>query len=268
MQVLLALVLRSVLARLSTKMLADLFTRHERVALMFSGGKDSLACLYYCQEYLDRLTVVWINTGANFPEIEEAATALRARVPNFLEVRSDQPRAIERSGYPTDVLPVQYTTLGQSHTCSKNIMLRSYIDCCNENIWQPAVRAISENGFTAVIRGQRIDEEHKAPIRSGFIENGIEYVFPIEDWSKQQVLEYLETNGVDTDNRLQIEHSSLDCWNCTAFCAGSKERLSYIKTNHPEKYSKVVALLKQIDNAVTEQMSGTRALLLEEYHGI
>ena len=250
------------------KMLEDLFSRHERVALMFSGGKDSLACLYYCQEYLDKLTVVWVNTGANFPEIEEATAELCARVPNFLEVCSNQPSAIERNGYPTDVLPVQYTTLGQLHTCSKNILLRSYTDCCNENVWQPAAKAILEYGFTAVIRGQRMDEEHKAPIRSGFVENGIEYVFPIEDWGKQQVLEYLEANGVNTDNRLQIEHSSLDCWNCTAYCKHSRERMAYIKTNHPEKHREVVALLKQIDNAVTEQMSGVRALLLEEHHGI
>jgi len=255
---------QSALVQPSTKMLADLFSRHERVALMFSGGKDSLACLYYCQEYLDRLTVVWVNTGANFAEIEEAAAVLRDRVPHFLEVRSDQPSAIERSGYPVDVLPVQYTELGQSHTSAKSIMLRSYTDCCRENLWVPAAQAIAEHGFTAVIRGQRLDEEHKAPVRSGFTENGIEYVFPIESWAKSQVLEYLEANGVSTDNRLQMEHSSLDCWNCTAFCASGKERMSYIKANHPEKHAKVVALLKQIDNAVTEQMSGVRALLAED----
>jgi phosphoadenosine phosphosulfate reductase len=235
---------------------------------MFSGGKDSLACLYFCQEYLDRLTVVWVNTGANFPEIEEAVAALRDRVPSFLEIRSDQPSAIVRSGYPTDVLPVQYTTIGQSHTKVRPIMLRSYIECCNENIWQPARLGLAQHGFTAVIRGQRFDEAHKAPVRSGFTEDGVEYVFPIEDWDTAQVLSFLSSKGVETNNRLQMEHSSLDCWNCTAFCANSGERLAYIKANHPEKHAQVVALLKQIDNAVTEQMSGVRALLAEEDHGI
>ena len=249
-------------------MLADVFARHEKVALMYSGGKDSLACLYLCQEYLDRLTVVWVNTGANFPEIEEAAMALKSRVANFLEVRSDQPSVIERNGYPVDVLPVQYTQLGQSHTKPRNIMLRNYIDCCCENVWVPAAQAVAKYGFTAVIRGQRADEEHRAPVRSGFTENGVEYVFPIEDWSKGQVLTYLEEKGVCTDNRLRMEHSSLDCWNCTAYCNHSQERMAYIKANHPEKHVQIVSLLKQVDNAVTEQMSGVRALLAEENHGI
>jgi phosphoadenosine phosphosulfate reductase len=249
-------------------MLADLFSRHERVALMYSGGKDSLACLHLCRDYLDKLCVVWVNTGANFPEITESVLELRSRVPNFIEVRSDQPKSIAQRGRPTDVLPVQYTQMGQAHTATKGIMLRSYMDCCAENVWAPAADAIAKLGFTAVIRGQRNDEGHRAPISSGHVENGVEYVLPIESWSRLQVLEYLESVGVDTNNRLSMEHSSLDCWDCTAYCDGSQERMKYIKANHPEKYIKVVALLKQIDNAVTEQMSGLRALLTEENHGL
>lgn len=249
-------------------MLADLFSRHERVALMFSGGKDSLACLYLCKDYLDKLCVVWINTGANFPEIEEEVKALQELVPNFLEVNSDQPSSVAANGYPTDVLPIEHTKIGQLHTGTSGIVLRSYMDCCGENIWAPAAKAIKDYGFTAVIRGQRADEHHKAPVKSGFVEDGVEYIFPIEDWTTGQVLEYLEQNGVQANSRLRMDHSSLDCWNCTAYCNQSKERMDYIKANHPEKHIQVVALLKQIDNAVTEQMSGVRALLAEENHGI
>jgi phosphoadenosine phosphosulfate reductase len=247
-------------------MFEELFTRHKKVALMYSGGKDSLACLYLARDYLDRITVVWIDTQANFPEIEEAMKALP--IMDFVRVESDQPASIAREGYPVDVLPVDYSAHGHRYGGEKQVMLRNYMECCAENIWIPARNAIKGLGVTAVIRGQRSDESHGAPIVSGYIEDGIEYVLPVESWTQEEVLAYLRAQGVDTTGRLGMAHSSLDCWNCTAYCNHSRERMSYIKANHPEKHSKVVALLKQIDNAVTEQMSGVRALLLEEHHGI
>lgn len=248
-------------------MLADVFARHEKVALMYSGGKDSLACLYLAKEYLDKAYVVWVDTQANFPEIEEAMLALR--LPNLIRVVSDQPASVAANGYPVDVVPVDYTKHGQEYSnAAKPIMLRNYMECCSENIWVPARNALKELGVTAVIRGQRADESHGAPITSGYVEDGVEHVLPLETWSQQDVLDFLAAEGVDVSGRLSMAHSSLDCWNCTAYCNHSKERMAYIKANHPEKHVQVVALLKQIDNAVTEQMSGVRALLSEEDHGI
>lgn len=248
-------------------MLADVFARHEKVALMYSGGKDSLACLYLAKEYLGKAYVVWVDTQANFPEIEEAMLALR--LPNLIRVVSDQPASIAANGYPVDVVPVDYTKHGQEYSNTpKQIMLRNYMECCSENIWVPARNALKELGVTAVIRGQRADESHGAPIASGYVEDGVEHVLPLENWSQQDVLDFLTAEGVNVAGRLGMAHSSLDCWNCTAYCNHSKERMAYIKANYPEKHVHVVALLKQIDNAVTEQMSGVRALLSEEDHGI
>ena len=42
--------------------------RHDKIALQFSGGKDSLAVLYLCKEWWNKITVVWLNTGSAFPE--------------------------------------------------------------------------------------------------------------------------------------------------------------------------------------------------------
>jgi len=248
-------------------MLADVFARHTKVALMYSGGKDSLACLYLAKEYLDRVHVVWVDTQANFPEIEEAMAELH--LPNLVRVMADQPTSIYTHGYPVDVAPINFTSNGQRYANQKTpMLLRNYMDCCSENIWVPAQNAIKELGVTAVIRGQRADESHGAPICSGYIEDGVEYILPIEHWSQQDVLSFLQAQGVNTAGRLEMAHSSLDCWNCTAYCNSSKERMAYMKIKHPDKYIHVVGLLKQIDNAVTEQMSGLRALLAEENYGL
>jgi phosphoadenosine phosphosulfate reductase len=231
----------------------DFFNRHEKIALMFSGGKDSLACLHLIEKYLDRTVVVWVNTGANFPEIETLMEEIKTKVPNFYEITTNQPKSIEVNGYPVDVVPVNYTNLGQSVTSIKDLKLRSYFDCCSENFWMPCDTEMRKLGITGVIRGQRESEGHRAPIKSGHIENGIEYLLPIERWTDSEVTDYLRSKDVVIDERLSMAHSSLDCWNCTAYMAESSERFKYIKKNHPSKYESIVEIVKKIDNVITAE---------------
>lgn len=234
-------------------MLEPIYARHEKVALMFSGGKDSIACLLLARPFLDRTFVIWINTGANFPEINAFMAKVRVSVPHVIEIKTDQPQSLARHGHPVDVLPVNYTGMGQASTSKKDLLLRSYLDCCAENIWLPADSAARALGVTAILRGQRKSESHTAPWKSGEAYEGIDYIFPIEDWSDAQVLDYLKAQGLVLEERLHMSHSSLDCWNCTAYCAHSKERLAYIKKHHPEKFDDIAALLRRINQAVRQE---------------
>ena len=231
----------------------EFFNRHEKVALMFSGGKDSIACLHLVEQYLDKVLVVWVNTGANFPEIEALMEKTRAEVPNFLEIKTNQPESIKAKGYAVDVVPVNYTNLGQSVTSIKDFKVRSYFECCSVNCWMPCDAEMRRIGVTGIIRGQRNSEAHRAPIKSGHIENGIEYHLPIEKWSKTDVVDYLRSKDVVIDERLSMDHSSLDCWNCTAYMAESAERFNYIKKHHPSKYESIVEIVKKIDNVLTAE---------------
>ena len=239
----------------------EFYNRHEKVALMFSGGKDSIACLHLVKDFLDKTLVVWVNTGANFPEIETLMEKTRAEVPHFLEIKTNQPESVKAKGYPVDVVPVNYTLLGQSVTTIKDFKLRSYFECCSENFWIPCDAKMRELGVTGIIRGQRNSEGHRAPIKSGYVENGIEYCLPIEHWSENEVFEYLSIKGVDVDERLLMSHSSLDCWNCTAYMADSTQRFKYIKKNHPQKYEAIVQLVKKIDNVITAESNIYKGLV-------
>jgi len=240
----------------------DFLDRHEKVALFFSGGKDSIACLELCKPYLDRIVVIWVNTGANFPEVEEYVTKVALEVPNFVEITTNQPWSVETNGYPVDVVPVNFTKLGQDFTAPKEILLRSYLECCNENLWSPSYAKVKELGITGVIRGQRADEGHRGPIESGYVADGIEYFFPLQDWSNEDVNDYLVKQGVELTERLRMKsHTSLDCWTCTAFTDNSVERMEYMKKHHPVKHQSVAKLLQRIDNAVSSEMLGIKQIL-------
>jgi 3'-phosphoadenosine 5'-phosphosulfate sulfotransferase (PAPS reductase)/FAD synthetase len=194
-------------------------------ALEFSGGKDSLACLYLWREKLDETVVLWVNTGDAYPETIEQMQRVREWVPNFHEVRADQPRVIEHYGFPSDVVPVLNTPLGQACTREPGVRIQSFMDCCARNIWIPMHEAVKALGVTRVVRGQRNDERRTAPIRSGHVEDGIEYLFPIEDWSEREVYEYLQSVDAPIPDYYQQERTSRDCMHCTAYLDESSERI-------------------------------------------
>lgn len=218
--------------------------------LQFSGGKDSLACLFHLRDEWDELLVMWCNTGAAYPETVEFMSMVKGIVPHFLEVRSNQPAHIQSCGHPSDVVPVRLTNMGHQAYRTNGIKLCDYMSCCNTNIWQPLAEATKHVGAEIVYRGQRSQDAKKAPIRSGHVEDGITYIFPIEDWTTDQVMTYL--GDVAPDYYKQGELSSRDCWDCTAYLEDNAARIKNLPT---EKRQHVITLIKQIQQAVKDEQS-------------
>lgn len=232
---------------------AGLFERHSAAVLQFSGGKDSLACLHLLRPYWDRLTVLWANTGDAFPETVEQMRDIADLVPHFQEVRSQQPENIKRFGPPADVLSAWDTPYGRMIDDSRRYRVQTPFGCCAVNIWKPLDEATRALRATLVIRGQRHAESKKAPIRSGHVEDGIEYYFPIEDWTDQEVVEYLRANDVKLPEHYAYVDSSLDCQTCTAYLAENAGKFVYVRERHPHLHAELRQRLSYIrDAAMTE----------------
>lgn len=231
----------------------DLFSRHAHIALQFSGGKDSLACLYYCRPWWDKLTVFWLNTGAATPDVLERMDKAKGLVPNFVEVNSNQPADIERNGYPVDILPIKNAIGNKNFEHYNGMLLQPYMACCAHNIWIPMANAMLAFGATLIIRGQRSEDKRTSPIRSGETVAGVEYYFPLEDWSRNEVFAYLRELSVEIPVHYQYETSSVDCWNCTAYLYENGGRAAYLRDHHPMLYPKFIAILKEIRSEVSRE---------------
>src|SRR5258705_1448544 len=84
--------------------------QHERIALQFSGGKDSTALLYLARPWLDRITVIFAESGATFPHVVEHIKRTCSKLGARLEVihpPADGFAFTALHRLPADVVPVE-----------------------------------------------------------------------------------------------------------------------------------------------------------------
>lgn len=229
-------------------------------ALQYSGGKDSRAVLHMHKDQLDKIIVVWLDTGASYPEVQAEMRQMCKKVPHFLIVKSNQPKQVAESGFPADVVPMFHTPMGRMfQNAEPGVKLQSTFGCCGANIWQPLQQAMSMLGIKRIIRGQRNDDEYRnKAFVHGTVLDGIECVSPLETWTEQQVFEYLAANDVVVPGYYKKERTGRDCWSCTAYLKHNMERIRNLPV--PQR-TEVVRRLQLIDAAISTETQPLKALL-------
>lgn len=234
-------------------MIEDVIRRHERIALQLSGGRDSIACLYLLRPWLDRISVYWVNTGAAFPETVELIGKLRALCPRFVEIDGNQPGVIAQYGLPSDIVPVNSTPIGLLAADSPAPLIQDRYSCCARTMMLPMQQRMIEDGITLVIRGQKAADRLKWTTKSGDVQDGVEYLFPIEDWSTQQVMEYLREQGAPIPRFYELLDGAPDCMTCSAWWEEGAAK--YLKRYHYPQYQEVQRRLDIINHAVGEHIA-------------
>ena len=202
-----------------------------------SMGRDSLALVEYLSDKWNECVVLFVDAGGAMPEIEETAKWVESRVPHFHRIRTDSNSWINMNGIPFDVVPVWHTVKGMVVTDNVPPAIASSFDCCFENIMKPIHDYSLSIGAKKIYRGQRNAETFKSKIRSGAKDGEIEFIFPLENWTDEQVNSYLESKNVPLAEWYQYGDKGFDCWWCTGFNAESKGLHKYLEKHHPDKWA-------------------------------
>ena len=224
--------------------------------IQVSGGIDSMALLFYLRPLWDDSIVMWGDTGAAYKATEELMDCLRILVPHFMQVRGDQPAVIREHGYPVDVVPVRHTRMGEKIYGPQAIVFQSYLDCCARARFAPLQQAVRDCGAKTVYRGARDDEKRRARIAHGQVDEfGIRYLFPLRDWSRAEVFDYMRLVAPQYIPTYYAdgEKTSRDCWSCTAYRDDNAARVEHLP---PAQREQVETVLKHWRDSVRVEMQG------------
>ena len=224
-------------------------------ALHFSGGKDSLACLYLLKNQLDQLTVYWCNTGDTCPETKAVVDEVRQWIPNFVEINADVHQWKAVNGDPVDLVPARSHFLGVAYGMS-NVRLSNRFDCCFANLMLPMHQRMLADGVDCVIRGTKLCDTGTVPAEGPVDHYTV--LLPIKDWTHADVFAYLKEVGAPTN--AIYDHftavSAPECLNCTAWWDDNKAE--YLRSRHPQTYNSYKAKLRIILSVVDTHLADIR----------
>lgn len=231
----------------------DIISAHQRIAFQFSGGKDSLAGLHMLREHWDKMTVYWLDTGDGFPEVREVVDRVAGLVPRFVRIESSAQRVIQDHGLPTDLVPASCTPMGIEATGGGTLLQDRY-SCCLRTLMIPMHQRMLDDGITLIIRGQKNSDKHKSTLRSGDVEGGVQYLFPVQDWDDARVMEYLRAHEIAYP-KLYDEGltTAPECMTCSGWWEDG--RASYMREHHPIQFMEYQRKLNTISDAVSHHIA-------------
>lgn len=222
------------------------------IGLAFSGGKDSWVCLHLNKVNLDEIIVLWVNTGKNYPEALQSINLAKTMCKTFIEIKSDRDAQNSLQGYPSDIIPFANTEFAQKVTGNTEIKIQSYFGCCYDNISKPLLNKVKELGITTLISGKRNSENYLSSHQDGEMVDGVLQVHPIENWTDSQVLDYLQ-GKMEMPEHFKFGHSSLDCYDCTAYLKDTKDIFEWSK-KYPDLHQKKVFRINQVKTVLDKEM--------------
>ncbi len=230
--------------------------RHQKIALQLSGGKDSVACLYFMREHLHRITVYNMDAGDDPPETRQIIEECKKIIPHFVQVNGDVEKWREEYGFPSDVVPTSATYLGMVAGFGKE-KLSDRFACCYANVMQPMHKRMLDDGITLIIRGVKSCDMPTLPKRSGDSMGGVELYYPLQDWTDADVFSYLREVGAPIHPVYSKCKEGVGCMHCTAWW--DYKLVDWLKDSHPKAHEIVVRKHIVIRQVIASQMRGLNA---------
>lgn len=242
---------------------SSLLDQHQRIALHFSGGKDSLAVAYLLKPYWNRVVFYHVDSGDLLPEVREIVGDIARQVPDFRLIQGDVSAFHAAHGLPSDLVPTTNTAFGRMFGFAERAVVDRFA-CCWANIMQPMHDAMRADGITLAIRGTKRADTPKMAHEGGDTALGYYLWLPLLEWSDDDVFAYLREVGAPICRVYEHKAQAPECATCPAWW--NEGRASYLRKHHPglfdqyrEKLSAVAAEVFPHFDAMQAELDGSAA---------
>lgn len=223
--------------------------------------------LLLLKPYWHMLTVYWSNAGDEYPETRQVIEQVKQWVPNFVEVKGSVELTRLKHGWPSDLMQAGASWPWGAEMIAGHVKLIDRYACCYMSHMAPLHDRMQLDGITLLLRGQRDSDEPKSHIKSGQTVDGFTIFYPIQDWTTEQVEQYIKDAGQQLPEFYSHGMTSApDCMHCTAWLEHGAHK--YLQARHPNTARVVAEKLRQIRvtvepfmqrlTAVQEELDGAK----------
>lgn len=230
---------------LANQVIKTLLEATDRVAVAFSGGRDSLVALHLTLQVYPIIPVMFVNTSIEFPEtlsyVRQLAEAWRL---NLFEVKPQVNfwRLTEEQGIP--VAGRGNTTFMRDLSQRAGVKLSN--SCCRRMKETPARQFYREHRIEGVVTGLRVSESLMRKMNFadyGALRYSTTYgtlvSWPLYAWTDRDISDYIALHGLPVNPLYEMGYNRVGCWACLQDMFYKDSRLFTLQKQHPNLYEAV-----------------------------
>lgn len=230
---------------MASEVIQTLITATNKIAVAFSGGRDSLVALHIAHKINPDVPVMLVNTSIEFPEslgyVRQLAKDWQL---NFYEVKPHVNfwKLAEEQGLP--VAGRGNTTFMRDLSVRSNVKLSN--SCCRRMKETPARQFYREHGIEGVITGLRVSESLMRKLNFadyGALRYSSTYntlvSWPLYAWTGQDITDYIELHNLPLNPIYKMGYQRVGCWACMQDMFYKDSRLFTLQEQHPHLYKTI-----------------------------
>lgn len=227
---------------LALRVIDALFDSTDKVAVAFSGGRDSLVALHLTLRRRPDTLVLFTNTSIEFPEtVKFVRWLVEEWGLNYDEIRSARNfwQLAKQRGLPIGGRGNNFYL--KELATAANVKLSNA--CCNQLKITPARQYYRQAGIEGAITGLRAEESLMR--RLNFADYGaLRYSrdygalvsWPLFAWKKQDIEDYISAHQLPVNPLYAMGHQRVGCWSCLQDFFKDDSRLFVLRQTHPGMY--------------------------------